>query len=462
MKTARIAIESLGNYIDNNKIECVIFDIDGTLVDSQSLHRKAYKQVFEERGLRFDIEIWNQQSISGGSKWLEKMLEKNGVEKERWDAIVASVKSDKYIWFRKNVSKLKAIRPVVKLLLGLHRKRKYKLVCVTTAGREGAGMMLRSIRVTGYFDFVITSEDVDKGKTKPHPSAYKLASLKTGVDPDKCLAIEDSDTGVTAAISAKIPCYNISTNMLNVPNLNKQKMRGVILVGGSGKRLSPLTDQVQKVILPVWKKPLIYYSIETLVRCGIKDIAIVLGNKSCGEIMRLLQGGEKFGCKFTYLFQEGGVAKAISSVENFVRGESFCVLMGDNIILDDISIWTGNHRGGGLVTHRLIEDTRDLTSLEIEGRKVARVIDSRVNSGDVGKWTKQAYAGVLILDNTAFDKIRSLSVSPRGEVEIVDLLNLYAQEGNLMTDVLGGIWVDAGRFEDLLNAGNIIRDLEKG
>jgi glucose-1-phosphate thymidylyltransferase len=238
-------------------------------------------------------------------------------------------------------------------------------------------------------------------------------------------------------------------------------MRGIILAGGKGSRLAPLTDKIQKVLLPAGGKPLITYSIETLRRAEITDIAFVLGPKSPGEIIQLLKDGSEWGCRFTYLFKEGGVAAAIGAAEDFARGENVCVLTGDNIIADDIKKWTDAFQGGAFVSHKTVQDSSQLTSLVFDGKQVVELIDSRVKPEHKGKWTPLAYAGVLLLDASAFEKIRSLQPSARGEIEIFDLLEWYAKNKQLYSEPLEKEWIDAGTLETYQQADLLAQKLSQ-
>lgn len=238
-------------------------------------------------------------------------------------------------------------------------------------------------------------------------------------------------------------------------------MRGIILAGGKGSRLAPLTDNVQKVLLPAGGKPLITYSIETLRQAGITDIAVILGPKSPGEIIQLLQDGRKWGCRFTYLYKEGGVAAAIGAAQDFAHGENVCVLTGDNIIVDSIKKWTDTFRDGAFISHKRVTDSRQLTSVVLDGNRVTQVIDSRVKPEHQGLWTPLAYAGVLLLDATAFPKIRSLRPSKRGEVEVFDLLEWYVTNKRLYSEPLEKEWIDAGTLETYRQADQLAQRLSQ-
>lgn len=229
-------------------------------------------------------------------------------------------------------------------------------------------------------------------------------------------------------------------------------MKGVILAGGMGSRLLPLTDIVNKFLLPVFNKPLIEYSIDSLKQAGITDIAVVLGCKSAGHTIEYLRSGKKYGVNFTYFFQEEplGVANALSYAESFANGEPITVMCADNIIFDDISKFTKNFKGGAFISCKkfdTVEELRRFAVLEFEGDKVVNIEEKPLEPK-----SNYAFTGIQIYDNQVWDIIRTLKPSARGEYEITHVLNEYIKRGQFNFDLLEDEWVDAGTPESLLEA----------
>ncbi len=233
-------------------------------------------------------------------------------------------------------------------------------------------------------------------------------------------------------------------------------MKGVILAGGNGTRLYPLTKVTNKHLLPVYNKPMIYYPIERLVSAGITDIIIVTGKENAGDFMNLLGSGKEFGAKFHYVLQDeaGGIAHALSLVEGFVNEDSMTVILGDNIILDDISEYVNNFNSGAKIFLKEVKDPQRFGVPEFDETKKIKRIEEKP------KEPKSNYAvtGIYQYDNTVFDKIRRLKPSARGELEITDVNNMYLEEGRLSYAFLKEPWLDAGTFESLLEASNILRE----
>lgn len=233
-------------------------------------------------------------------------------------------------------------------------------------------------------------------------------------------------------------------------------MKGVILAGGNGTRLYPLTKVTNKHLLPVYNKPMIYYPIERLVSAGITDIIIVTGKENAGNFMNLLGSGKEFGARFHYTLQDeaGGIAHALSLVEGFVKDDSITVILGDNIILDDISEHVKTFEAGARIFLKEVNDPQRFGVPEFdENNKIKRI-------GEKPKEPKSNYAvtGIYQYDSTVFDKISRLKPSARGELEITDVNNLYLEEGKLSHTFLKEPWLDAGTFESLLEASNILRE----
>ena len=236
-------------------------------------------------------------------------------------------------------------------------------------------------------------------------------------------------------------------------------MRGVVLAGGTGSRLNPLTRVTNKHLLPVYDKPMVYYPIQTLVNAGIKEILLVTGGKNAGEFLRLLGNGRDFGLKhinYTYQEGEGGIAEALGLAEHFADGEPLCVVLGDNIIENNVRHAVQNFKKQGRGAKILLKEVQDAERFgvaEIRGNSVVG-IEEKPRSPR----SNYAVIGIYLYDSTVFQKIRRLKPSGRGELEITDVNNLYVEEGNLTYEILDGWWTDAGTFESLLRANNLVAE----
>jgi glucose-1-phosphate thymidylyltransferase len=232
-----------------------------------------------------------------------------------------------------------------------------------------------------------------------------------------------------------------------------------VLAGGLGTRLRPLTLVTNKHLLPVYGQPMIYYPIQTLVNAGIKDIMIVTGGNSAGEFLRLLGNGKAFGLKhlnYTYQEGEGGIAEALSLVEHFAAGDPVCVVLGDNIIEGNIrsAVRAYRHQGkGAKIILKKVPDPGRFGVPELEGRNVRRIEEKP----DVPK-SEYAVIGIYMYDSEVFDIIRTLKPSGRGELEITDVNNAYIDRGEMSWEELEGWWSDAGTFESLLRASNLVAE----
>jgi glucose-1-phosphate thymidylyltransferase len=229
-------------------------------------------------------------------------------------------------------------------------------------------------------------------------------------------------------------------------------MKGIILAGGKGSRLLPLTSIVNKFLLPVFNKPLIEYSIDSLKNAGIKDIAIILGTKSAGHTIEYLKSGKSYGVKFTYLYQEEplGVANALSCAEDFSRNENVVVMCADNIVFDDINKFTSNFKGGAFISCKkfeLDEDLRKFAVLNFRENKVESLEEKPI----IPK-SNLAFTGIQIYDHQVWDIIKKLKPSKRGEYEITHVLNEYILRDQFSYDLLEDEWIDAGTPESLLEA----------
>ena len=234
-------------------------------------------------------------------------------------------------------------------------------------------------------------------------------------------------------------------------------MKGVVLAGGTGSRLNPLTRVTNKHLLPVYDKPMVYYPIQTLVNAGIKEILLVTGGKNAGDFLRLLGNGRDFGLKhlnYTYQEGEGGIAEALGLAEDFADGDPICVILGDNIIESNICNAVENfkkQKHGAKILLREVPDAERFGVAELRGNHVISIEEKP----HVPK-SNYAVIGIYLYDPTVFEKIHRLKPSGRGELEITDVNNFYVQEGSLTYEKLNGWWTDAGTFESLLRATNLV------
>jgi glucose-1-phosphate thymidylyltransferase len=236
-------------------------------------------------------------------------------------------------------------------------------------------------------------------------------------------------------------------------------MKGVVLAGGLGTRLRPLTAVTNKHLLPVYNQPMIYYPIQTLVNAGITDIMVVTGGNSAGEFLRLLGNGKAFGLKhlnYTYQEGEGGIAEALSLVEHFAANDPVCVVLGDNIIEGNIHSAVENYseqKNGAKILLKRVTDPQRFGVPVFEDRKVIRIEEKPTTP-------KSDYAviGIYIYDAEVYNIIRTLQPSGRGELEITDVNNAYIERGEMSWDELQGWWTDAGTFESLQHASNLVAE----
>jgi len=234
-------------------------------------------------------------------------------------------------------------------------------------------------------------------------------------------------------------------------------MKGVILAGGLGKRLEPLTRITNKHLLPVYGKPMIYYPIQTLVDAGIKDILIVTGGNHAGEFLRLLGNGSEFGLKdinYTYQKGEGGIAEALDLAEHFADSDKIVVILGDNLIEKPIRQYVNDFSKqpkGAKILLKKVDDPERFGVAEIKGNQIIEIVEKP-------KRPKSDYAvtGFYMYDKKVFDIIKTLKPSGRGELEITDVNNEYIKRGEMTFAVLDGWWSDCGTHEALLRANNLV------
>jgi glucose-1-phosphate thymidylyltransferase len=236
-------------------------------------------------------------------------------------------------------------------------------------------------------------------------------------------------------------------------------MKGVILAGGLGKRLYPLTKITNKHLLPMYDKPMIYYPLECLIKAGIEEIMIVTGGNNAGDFLRLLGNGKEFGLKHLhYTYQEGerGIADALSLAEDFADKECICVVLGDNIIERNIKKDVEDYKKiskGAKIFLKEIPDRERFGVPEIVNGKIVKIEEKP-------KSPKSQFAviGIYIYDSKVFDIIRTLIPSQRNELEITDVNNKYIEIGEMTYSIINGWWADAGTPESLFRAGKLVRE----
>lgn len=234
-------------------------------------------------------------------------------------------------------------------------------------------------------------------------------------------------------------------------------MKGVVLAGGTGSRLYPLTRVTNKHLLPVYDRPMIYYPIQTLVDAGVKDILLVTGGQNAGDFLRLLGNGKDFGLQhinYTYQEGEGGIADALRLAEHFADGQPVCVVLGDNIIETNIiearQEFDRQERGARIILKEVSDPERFGVPAFEDGRIV------QIEEKPKRPKSRYAVIGIYLFDSTVFDRIRKLKPSGRGEFEITDVNNQYLAENSLSYSTLDGWWTDAGTFESLLRANTLV------
>ncbi len=236
-------------------------------------------------------------------------------------------------------------------------------------------------------------------------------------------------------------------------------MKGIILAGGLGSRLYPLTKVTNKHLLPVYDKPMIYYPIQTLINAGIDDILIVTGGNSAGDFLKLLGNGKEFGLRhinYTYQEGEGGIAEALRLAEFFAAGERICVVLGDNIIEKNIRRAAEAFRkqkGGAMILLKEVPDPHRFGVAEMKGDRIVSVEEKPKTPK-----SNHAVIGIYFYDSAVFDIIKTLKPSGRGELEITDVNNRYIEERLMTYGVLDGWWTDAGTFESLLRANVLVSE----
>jgi len=233
-------------------------------------------------------------------------------------------------------------------------------------------------------------------------------------------------------------------------------MKAVILAGGNGTRLLPLTKVTNKHLLPVFDKPMIFYPIETVKKMGIKDILIVTGKEYAGDFMKLLNSGKEFGVNFTFRVQNEaeGIANALLLGEDFAGGENIVVVLGDNIFEDNFEKDGKNFDLGAKIFLKKIKNPQRFGVAEVSENRVMKIVEKPKNPK-----SDFAVTGIYFYDNTVFEKLKKCKKSDRGEYEITDLNNFYIEENNMQFGIINGQWTDAGTHESLFLANKIARNL---
>lgn len=261
-------------------------------------------------------------------------------------------------------------------------------------------------------------------------------------------------------------------------------MKGVLICGGTGTRLRPLTEITNKSLLPVYDKPLLLYPLQTLLDAGIRDLAVISGNEHIDQMASFLGSGERFGCKCTYRVQDrpGGIAQALGMAEEFVDGDNVCTILGDNMYFDDLAPAIASFAGGAHVFLKEVTDPERFGVAEIshesrvsslEKKKIPSALttqDSRLKTVTVTSIEEKplrpksrlAVTGCYLYDARCFEIIRQLQPSPRGELEITDVTQWYLDQGSLTATVLTDEWIDAGTFESLHRAAVLVRERRMG
>lgn len=240
-------------------------------------------------------------------------------------------------------------------------------------------------------------------------------------------------------------------------------MKGVLLAGGHGKRLMPLTKVTNKHLLPVYKKPMIYYPLETLLNAGIKDILIVTGGEQIGDFFRLLGSGREWGAHFSYEIQEGnsGTGAALLLAEQFAGKDPFMVVLGDNVVSENLEQFVRDFKNNktkfkAKILVARVKNPEKYGVVRFKGNRIIEIIEKP-------KKPKSSYVntGLWMFQPEVFGLLRTLKKSPRGEYEITDIFDHYAKRGQLSHSILRSTWTDAGSFESLYNATVLMKRKEE-
>ncbi len=232
-------------------------------------------------------------------------------------------------------------------------------------------------------------------------------------------------------------------------------MKGVLICGGSGTRLKPLTEITNKSLLPVYDKPLILYPLQTLLDAGIQEIVMISGSEHVDQMAGFLGSGARFGCRFSYLVQDEpkGIAQALGLAESFAAGDNICAILGDNIYFDDLSKDIRNFKEGAHLFLKEVHDPERFGVATMNGDRVVSIEEKP----KIPK-TNLAVTGCYVYDNRCFEVIRNLKPSARGEFEITDVTDWYATRNLADATRLTDHWIDAGTFESLYRAAHLVRE----
>lgn len=232
-------------------------------------------------------------------------------------------------------------------------------------------------------------------------------------------------------------------------------MKGIVLAGGTGSRLFPLTKVTNKHLLPIGDKPMIYHPIEKLIEVGIQEILIVTGTEHMGDVVNLLGSGKDFGCRFTYKVQDeaGGIAQALGLAENFAANDPVVVILGDNIFENSLKKAVDNYDGtGAQILIQEVKDPERYGVAELDGESVISIEEKPENPK-----SNYAVTGIYFYDSNVFECIKTLKPSGRGELEITDVNNFYISNGNMKSSILKGWWTDAGTPDSYKHANKLVQ-----
>ncbi len=231
-------------------------------------------------------------------------------------------------------------------------------------------------------------------------------------------------------------------------------MKGILICGGSGTRLKPLTDITNKSLLPVYDKPLILYPLQILLDAGIKQIAMISGNEHVDQMAGFLGSGSRFGCEFSYRVQDEarGIAQALGLAESFADGDDICAMLGDNVYFDDLAPQIKAFKAGAHLFLKSVPDAARFGVATVEDERIMSIEEKPKNPK-----TDLAVTGCYLYDQRCFDVIRNLKPSARGELEITDVSRWYVEQGEAKATMLQQEWVDAGTFESLFRAAELVR-----
>jgi len=234
-------------------------------------------------------------------------------------------------------------------------------------------------------------------------------------------------------------------------------VKGIVLAGGTGSRLFPLTKVTNKHLLPIWNKPMIYYPIEKLVEAGISEILIVTGVDHMGDIVNLLGSGREFGCKFTYKVQDeaGGIAQALGLAEHFANGDKVAVILGDNVFEDSIKNAVKSFEKSSAEAYIFLKEVSDPQRFGVVDIQAGKIVSIEEKPSEPK--SLNAIVGIYMYGSSVFEIIKKLKPSKRGELEISDVNRNYMKQNKLEHQLLCGWWTDAGTFESLERAQVLVR-----